>query len=223
MTNEKTIKLLSQYTPLDFHITDINLTFELSATETIVTSIMKIKKLNKDAHKLILLGEKIELLEVKVNDKVLESNDYRLTEKDLSFQFQDMDAVVTIKNSLSPERNLACDGLYLSGDVICTQNEPEGFRKITYFLDRPDNMSSFTTKIIADKKEYPYLLANGNKVDEGELENGKHYCTWNDPFFKPSYLFAIVAGDLALVKDTFQTQSGRDVQIEFYVDKGNEN
>ena len=108
--------------------------------------------------------------------------------------------------------NVALEGLYLSSGVFCTQCEPEGFRRITYFVDRPDVLSLFEVTIVADRARYPVLLSNGNKVAAGERENGLHFATWRDPFPKPSYLFALVAGDLGALEDTFITQSGRRIR-----------
>lgn len=123
--------------------------------------------------------------------------------------------------NLEPAQNTSLQGLYQSGEGICTQCEAEGFRQITYMLDRPDVLARYTTKITADKTKYPYLLSNGNRIASGELEDGRHWVEWNDPFPKPSYLFALVAGDFDLLQDTFTTKSGREVALELYVDRGN--
>ncbi len=126
-----------------------------------------------------------------------------------------------IINEISPAANTALEGLYQSGDALCTQCEAEGFRHITYYLDRPDVLGRFTTKIIADKIKYPFLLSNGNRVAQGELENGRHWVQRQYPFPKPCYLFALVAGDFDVLRDTFTTRSGREVALELYVDRGN--
>ena len=123
--------------------------------------------------------------------------------------------------NLEPAQNTSLQGLYQSGEGICTQCEAEGFRQITYMLDRPDVLARYTTKITADKTKYPYLLSNGNRIASGELEDGRHWVEWNDPFPKTSYLFALVAGDFDLLQDTFTTKSGREVALELYVDRGN--
>ncbi|MBN7827941.1 aminopeptidase N, partial [Bowmanella dokdonensis] len=117
--------------------------------------------------------------------------------------------------------NTSLEGLYKSGSAFCTQCEAEGFRKITYFMDRPDVMAKYQVKITADRQTYPYLLSNGNKIGQGELPDGKHWVLWEDPFFKPCYLFALVAGDFDLLEDSFTTASGRQVALELFVDKGN--
>ena len=123
---------------------------------------------------------------------------------------------MTIEKSICPEENTALTGLYCSNKLYCTQCESHGFRRITYYLDRPDVMSTFTTKIIADKSLCPVLLSNGNCTEKGELEDNKHFATWEDPFKKPSYLFALVAGDLAHIKDTYVTKSGKEVSLELF-------
>ncbi len=115
-----------------------------------------------------------------------------------------------------PAQNTSLEGLYKSGDIFCTQCESEGFRSITYYLDRPDVMSIFTVKISADEKKYPELLSNGNMIDSGKCENGRHYRVWEDPFKKPSYLFALVAGDLEHISDTFTTMSGKVVDLKIF-------
>jgi aminopeptidase N len=126
-----------------------------------------------------------------------------------------------IKTKIYPHKNTELEGLYKSNGMFCTQNEPEGFRRITYFLDRPDVMAKYTTKVIADKK-YPTLLSNGNKKECGEVENNRHFCVWEDPFAKPSYLFALVAGDLGNITESFTTMNEREIELNIYCDKGNE-
>ncbi|MGL5584399.1 MAG: aminopeptidase N, partial [Plesiomonas sp.] len=128
---------------------------------------------------------------------------------------------LTVVTTFSPANNTALSGLYQSGEALCTQCEAEGFRRITYFLDRPDVLARYRTKITADKGRYPFLLSNGNRIAHGDLPDGKHWMQWEDPFPKPSYLFALVAGDFDVLRDTFVTRSGRDVALELYVDRGN--
>ena len=126
------------------------------------------------------------------------------------------------KVRIYPQKNKALEGLYKSGQIFCTQCEAEGFRHITYFLDRPDIMAKYRVRIEGDKEKYPLLLSNGNLVERGELPEGRHFVTWLDPFKKPSYLFALVAGDLGMIKDHYVTMSGRTVVLEIYCDKGHE-
>ncbi len=123
-----------------------------------------------------------------------------------------------IEVQINPENNTSLSGLYLSSGNFCTQCEAEGFRKITYFLDRPDVMTKYTTSIIADKTKYPVLLSNGNCTDKGELDNNQHWFEYQDPFPKPSYLFALVAGDLSCIEDNFVTMSGKTVSLYIYVE-----
>ena len=123
---------------------------------------------------------------------------------------------------IAPAANTALEGLYQSGGMFCTQCEPEGFRRITWFLDRPDNLSVFTVRIEAAKEQYPVLLSNGNRLEAGDLPGGRHFALWHDPFPKPSYLFALVAGDLGSIHDRFTTMSGREVALAIYVEHGNE-
>ena len=171
---------------------------------------------------LILNGEKVELVSVKIDGEAIDASDYQVTEDQLTVNPNVKNFTLEIETKIEPQNNKALEGLYQSGDIFCTQNEPEGFRKITYFLDRSDVMSVYTTRVEAEKSKYPVLLSNGNKTDEGDLDDGRHFVIWNDPFKKPSYLFALVAGDLALVEDSYTTVSGKDVKLEIFVDHGNE-
>lgn len=169
---------------------------------------------------LVLDGVDIKLLEITVNAESFtnyEVKGHELFLTDLPGEFE-----LVTKVEIDPAKNLTGEGFYQSGDIFCTQCEAQGFRRITYFLDRPDVMASFTTTLRADKTKYPMLLSNGNPVEKGDLDNGRHFVTWEDPFKKPAYLFAMVAGDLGVVTDTFTTKSGRTVALEIYVDKGNE-
>ena len=218
----KVIKL-SEYEKPWYLVETIDLVVHLDDTKTLVQSKMKIKKNTEDTKSpLILNGEELKLLSVKLNGEpvtkyVHNTETHTLTLVDLPESF-----TLEIENEINPEANKTLDGLYKSGTIFCTQNEPEGFRRITFYIDRPDNMAKFTTKIIGDKKLYPILLCNGNPIAKGDLPDGKHFVTWEDPFKKPSYLYALVAGDLGVIKDTYKTTSGRNVALEIYCDKGNE-
>ncbi|MEZ5507126.1 MAG: hypothetical protein R3F38_14635 [Gammaproteobacteria bacterium] len=125
---------------------------------------------------------------------------------------------LTIDTRIDPKANTSLEGLYLSKGMYCTQCEAEGFRKITYYLDRPDVMATFRTRVEADKQTCPVLLSNGNPVARGDLADGRHFVVWEDPFKKPCYLFALVAGDLAVVEDHFVTRSGRKVLLQIFVE-----
>jgi aminopeptidase N len=216
-----TSRYLADYQPAHFTINTIDLTFELNSQATIVTSVMSISKQGQHQQPLVLDGEQLKLLSVSVNDRQLSDDYYQLTASSLKIPCQDDEFTLTIITEVNPQENTSLEGLYKSGDAFCTQCEAEGFRKITYYLDRPDVMAVFTTKVIADKHQYKYLLSNGNKIDQGELANDRHFVQWHDPFPKPCYLFALVAGDFDRLQDKFTTSSGREVALEIFVDEGN--
>ncbi|WMY73036.1 aminopeptidase N [Buttiauxella selenatireducens] len=219
MTQQPQAKYRHDYRAPDYTITDIDLTFDLDAAKTLVTAISQITRQGTAGAPLRLDGEDLTLVSVAVNGAAWE--DYRQEEGALIIESLPDAFTLTIVNEISPATNTALEGLYLSGDALCTQCEAEGFRHITWYLDRPDVLARFTTKIIADKKQYPFLLSNGNRIAEGELENGRHWVQWQDPFPKPCYLFALVAGDFDVLRDTYKTRSGRDVALELFVDRGN--
>jgi len=217
----KVIKL-SDYKAPDYLVETIDLVVHLDNTKTLVQSKMKLKRNTKESAPLILNGEELTLLSVKCNGEKISDYNYSTETQLLTIPNVPSEFILEIENEINPEANKTLDGLYKSGTIFCTQNEPEGFRRITFYVDRPDNMAKFTTKIIADKKLYPVLLSNGNPIARGDLDGGKHFVMWEDPFKKPSYLYALVAGDLGVIKDTFKTKSGRNVALEIYCDKGNE-
>lgn len=217
----KVIKL-SEYQKPDYLVETIDLVVHLDNTKTLVQSKMTMKKTSAHNNPLVLNGEELVLKSVKINGVATTDYAHNTENHTLTIPGMGNEFTLEIENEINPEANKTLDGLYKSGTIFCTQNEPEGFRRITFYVDRPDNMAKFTTKIIADKKLYPVLLSNGNPIARGELEGGKHFVTWEDPFKKPAYLYALVAGDLGLVKDTFTTKSGRKVALEIYCDKGNE-
>ncbi len=222
--SEQKVNYLRNYKPCPFVVEDIKLTIDIYPEVTKVINKLEVKK-NINANDknafLELNGEELEFKSVKVNGEILNGSQFTLSSDKLVIHFIPSDKFdVEIENWIYPEKNTALEGFYRSGNVLCTQCEPEGFRKITYFLDRPDNMSKFQTTLIADAKLYPQLLSNGNKVKE-TVENGRRTVVWVDPFKKPSYLFAIVAGDLEMLADTYTTTSGRIVKLEIFVDPGN--
>lgn len=215
--------LLEDYRPLPFKIKTINLTFDLHDTATEVTAVSQVTRgKNAPDEPLKLNGECLKLLSVAIDGRVLDTDEYTCDEKGLTINKTPESFELTIRTEVNPSENTTLEGLYKSGTIFCTQNEPEGFRRITYFLDRPDVMAVYTTTIIADKQLYPILLSNGNKVGTGDLDNGKHWVKWSDPFPKPSYLYALVAGDLGEVRDSFTTMSGRNIDLHIFCDKGNE-
>ncbi len=214
-------RYLADYKAADFTIKTVNLTIELDDTQNKVISELSIIRQTDNKKPLILNGEYLTLISVLLDDKKLLASDYDLSEKFLCIPTNKDNFKLTIVTMINPKKNTALEGLYKSGDAFCTQCEAEGFRRITYYLDRPDVMAVFTTTIIANKACYPYLLSNGNKIKEGDLDNKKHFVTWHDPFPKPCYLFALVAGDFDLLQDSYVTTSGRKVALEIFVDKGN--
>jgi len=222
-TQIPTAKFLKDYTKPAFSIIDIYLEFDLDDTQTQVKAISKVKRNYCDNKKvipgaLILDGLDQDLLSVQVDGQ--KYHDYELSNDQLVLNFEQDEFELTIITKISPATNSSLEGLYLSGGAYCTQCEAEGFRKITYYQDRPDVLATFTVKIIADKK-YPHLLSNGNKIEQGDIGSDRHYAIWQDPFKKPCYLFALVAGDFDVLEDTYKTMSGRDVELALFVDKGN--
>jgi len=162
------------------------------------------------------------LKSIKLNGVELSTDSYQLSSDKLVILNVVQDEFeIQIENEIDPANNKACEGFYQSGDQFCTQCEPEGFRKITYFIDRPDVMAKFKTRMSSDKKRFPFLLSNGNRIASGDLPDGRHFVEWEDPFRKPSYLFAMVSGDFDVARDTFTTFKNRKIDLEIYVDKGN--
>ena len=216
---------LKDYQPPVYLIDQTYLTFDLYEDETLVESELSMRRNPEyDAGSdstLELVGQHLELIGVWLDDQQLTTEQYQLDGellrlKDLPEQFS-----LKIHTRIEPQNNTALEGLYKSGGMFCTQCEAEGFRRITYYLDRPDVMSVFTTEVIADKAKYPVLLSNGNAIIEKEFDNGRHSVTWQDPHKKPCYLFALVAGDLKVKEDQFQTMSGRDVELKIFVEPQN--
>ena len=214
---------LKDYQRPDFIVKHIDLTFDLAFELTLVHSVMQIQKESKKNVPLVLNGEYLNLLEVKLNENILHSIEYELSDKTLTIHNTPDNFILSIKNTINPAKNKALEGLYKADSILCSQNEPEGFRQITYFIDRPDNMSIYTVKMIANKKDFPVLLSNGNLIEQGNLEDDKHYTKWEDPFAKPSYLFAIVAGKLGFVQDSFLSLKNKKIDLFIYCDIGDEN
>ncbi len=221
MSTPQTI-YFTDYRPSDYTITDCQLEFIIENSSTRVDNVMQIKRQDPQAKVLRLNGEMQDLELLWVNDTLYDESMYTLTEDSLTIALDMEAASIRIITRIYPDENTALEGLYRSGGIWCTQNEPEGFRRITYFLDRPDVMTRFTTKIIASKEVCPVILSNGNLAGTATLENGKHVAIWEDPIPKPAYLFALVAGDLGSIHDVFVTMSGKKVDLAIYCDKGNE-
>ncbi|AWL11890.1 Membrane alanyl aminopeptidase [Saliniradius amylolyticus] len=210
---------LADYRPPAYTITDVDLTFELEDHQTRVTAVSQVVRQGETQAVLELDGEHLTLLALTVDgeDKTPEQQtDTALVLTDLPEQFE-----LKVVTEIDPANNTALEGLYKSDGTFCTQCEAQGFRRITYFLDRPDVMAKYSVKVIADKHKYPSLLSNGNLVERGDLDDGRHWVRWQDPFAKPCYLFALVAGDFDCLTDRYTTGSGREVALELYVDKGN--
>lgn len=213
---------LKDYKAPEFRVLECDLTFELFEEYALVTNIMKIQKSDKTAKNISLDAIELELLELWINDLKLKDSRYVLEDEKLVVLNVPDEFSLKVVNKIYPQNNTELEGLYKSGSIFCTQNEPEGFRRITPFIDRPDNMSVYTTTVIADKKLYPVLLSNGNKKDSQDLADGRHSVTWHDPFAKPSYLFALVAGDLGVISDKFNTMNNKEIELNIYCDLGNE-
>ncbi len=212
-------KHLSDYRPSDYTISTIDLEFDLFDHQTKVQAISQVQRVSKEVTPLFLFGEALNLVSILVDG--VNYVDFELVEDGIVINHLPASFKLEINTEIDPAKNHAFEGLYKSGEAFCTQCEAEGFRRITYYLDRPDVLAKFSTKVIADKALYPYLLSNGNQVDQGDLDSGRHFVKWVDPFPKPAYLFALVAGDFDLVEDNFMTKSGRDVKLAIFVDKGN--
>jgi aminopeptidase N len=215
---------LEDYTPPPYFIDNTRLTFELGEKATIVSAELDLRRnpaVSGRVDALTLDGEELELLSVAINGAPVASNRYHLAKNSLTIDAPPAQFTLATRVRIHPERNGALSGLYKSSDNFCTQCEAEGFRRITWYLDRPDVLSHFTTRVEAEREAYPMLLSNGNLLEEGELEAGRHYAVWDDPFPKPAYLFALVAGGLACREGSFTTASGRKVSLGVYVEAHN--
>ena len=209
---------LKDYTPPAFSVTSIHLTFDLFESHAEVTNEMQLERLSEGP--LVLDGHELTLKHVVLNKKTLTDEHYTLDEEKLTIEHCPNSFKLLIKTRIYPQKNTALSGLYRSNSFFCTQCEAEGFRRMTYYLDRPDVLSVFTTTITAAKDKYPLLLSNGNEVDRGESQDGRHWVSWHDPFKKPCYLFALVAGDLEVVEDTYTTLEEREVTLKVFVEHG---
>lgn len=224
------VKYRKDYKPSAFVINEAKLNFELFENYAIVTARLALQAnpAAEPSDSLVLDGEELELQGIEVAGQKLMQEQYETDSEQLTIWLNKIDGLdyhqkvfeLVTKVKIYPAQNTSLEGLYLSSGKFCTQCEAEGFRKITYYLDRPDVMSTFTVRIEAEKKKYPHLLSNGNQIEHGTLASGRHYAIWQDPFRKPSYLFALCAGDYDLLEDHFTTRSGREIKLEIYVDKG---
>ena len=217
----RTIKL-EDYQPPGYFIDTVDLEFDLQQQGTRVIGRLAVRRNAKgEGGPLHLHGEGLQPVWVRLDGRELSADHYRVDEESLTLLDPPEVFVLESEVIIAPEENTALEGLYRSGGMFCTQCEPEGFRKITWFIDRPDVMARFTVRVEADKIDCPVLLSNGNPRESGDLAEGRHYAVWDDPIPKPSYLFALVAGDLRYVEDRHTTPSGREVQLRVYVEPEN--
>ncbi len=213
------------YTVFDYIVEELKLRFQLFAQQTVVTARSVYKRnpqaQSKDCPPLILFGEQLELLAVRLDDTLLSRDHYQVDERGLQINQLPEQFTLEIVTAIYPEKNSSLEGLYRSSGNYCTQCEAEGFRKITYYPDRPDVLTRFTTRIEADRQQCPVMLSNGNLIEQGELADNRHYVVWQDPFPKPSYLFALVAGQLVDIEDEFVTRSNRKIRLKIFVEERN--
>ncbi len=212
---------LEDYRPPDWLVDRVELDFVLGEDATEVTARLAVRRnpaAGEGGRPLVLDGQELELLGLEVDGLPLGANRYARDDDHLSLHELPDACTVLTRVRIHPERNTALEGLYVSNGIFCTQCEAEGFRKITYFPDRPDVMARYRVRIEADRARCPVLLANGNPVEAGDLAGGRHFALWEDPFPKPGYLFALVAGRLAKLEDHFTTRSGREVTLQIYAE-----
>ncbi|MET0006719.1 MAG: aminopeptidase N [Candidatus Thiodiazotropha sp. 6PLUC9] len=221
--NAKTI-YLKDYHPPEYLVDQVALEFDLQEDKTLVSSHLQMRRnpacvdQNPD---LVLDGEQLKLLKLTIDNRELSGDEYEVDDHTLTIAGVGQRFTLSTQVEIKPRENTALEGLYQSGKMYCTQCEAEGFRRITYFPDRPDVMAGFVTTIVADKAAYPVLLSNGNCVEQQDLADGRHMVRWQDPFPKPCYLFALVAGDLKFQQDSYTTSSGRSVDLRIYVEPEN--
>lgn len=213
---------LADYQVPNYLIDAVHLHFDLDASKTRVRSVLAMRKNPQGkGSDCVLDGEQLELVSIKLDGRLLKGNEYQRTDSSLLLTALPETFELEIETIIHPDQNTALEGLYHSGSLLCTQCEAEGFRRITYYLDRPDVMAVFTVSLSANKKQWPIMLSNGNLEAQGVFEDGRHWTRWHDPHPKPSYLFALVAGDLYRQHDNFVTMSGRDVSLQIFVDPEN--
>jgi aminopeptidase N len=215
---------LKDYRPPDYRVDTVNLQFNLDETRTMVKSLLTVvcsHDRSEGIRPFVLFGKDLKLLGMKLDGQVLDERHYKIDGETLTILPVPDRFVLETDTECNPAANSELSGLYHASGMFCTQCEAEGFRKITYYPDRPDVLAKFMTTIIADKKKYPVLLSNGNLIGSGDLAGGKHFAKWHDPFPKPAYLFALVGGDLARIEDRFTTMSGRQVSLHIYVQHHN--
>ena len=215
---------LEDYKPPAFLVDRVALEFDLGEPVTRVQATLAVRRNHAAAssNELVLNGDGVKLASLAIDGRTLDPREFRVTEKALIVPLVPDNFIADIATEIRPAENTHLSGLYTSKGNFCTQCEAEGFRRITFFPDRPDVMSRYRVTIRGDRTKHPVLLSNGNLIERRDLPDGRHLAVWDDPFPKPSYLFALVAGDFALVEDSFTTSSGRKVALRIYVEHGNE-
>lgn len=214
---------LEDYRPSPWLTPSLDLRFDLDLHLTVVRADYEVVLQAEKREPLFLNGESLEFLSLRIDGAIVDPEDYQVTPTGILISNPPKESFrLTVENRICPAENTSLEGLYKSGSMLCTQNEPEGFRKIVYSIDRPDNMMRFRVTISGEESLFPIMLSNGNLVGEKHMEGGKREVVWEDPFPKPSYLFALVAGELLETKDTFHTKSGREITLKIFVEKGNE-
>ncbi len=211
---------LSEYRAYPFRISQVSLDIRLNPSATLVQSRLALTRTGAADAPLRLDGEKLVLKSVRIDGRTLSGDELSVDAEGLTVHAPGDDFILEIETEIAPEENTELSGLYMSSGRYCTQCEAEGFRRITYYPDRPDVLAPFSVRVEADKDRYPYLLSNGNPVSSGDLPGGAHFAVWDDPHPKPSYLFALVGGDFDVLRDGFTTMSGRKVDLAIYVEKG---
>lgn len=214
---------LEDYRPNPWLTPSLELRFDLDLHLTVVRADYQVVLQAEKIEPLFLNGESLEFLSLRIDGAIVDPEDYQVSPSGILISLPPKESFrLTVENRICPAKNTTLEGLYKSGSMLCTQNEPEGFRKIVYSIDRPDNMMRFRVTISGEESLFPVMLSNGNLLSDKQLEGGKREVVWEDPFPKPSYLFALVAGELLETKDTFITRSGRKITLKIFVEKGNE-
>jgi aminopeptidase N len=220
-TRTRPVVRLADYAPPIYRTIEVALEFALDPETTVVTCTQRFECAADREGPLALDGEQLELVSIRLDGAILPPDAYTIDDTSLTLHTPPAAFTLEITNRIRPAANTALEGLYVSSGIFCTQCEAEGFRRITWFQDRPDVMTRFRVRIEADRERYPHLLSNGNPVGGGALDGGRHFALWDDPFPKPAYLFALVAGDLALLEDHYTTRSGRKVTLRIFSEHEN--
>jgi len=211
----------SDYQPVPFGFESVAMEFQLFADHALVKTTLQVRRSQVGSEDLVLHGEELNTLSIAVDGRILGEEEYTLNAESLRVPGLPEACELETQVRIEPQNNLQLSGLYQSSGNFCTQCEAEGFRRITWFLDRPDVMCTFKVRVEGELATCPVLLSNGNKTAEGHLDDGRHFAVWEDPWPKPSYLFALVAGDLGHIKDSFTTCSGREVALWIWSEKEN--